>query len=53
MPSALNARVGRTRPVPSVTPIEPPPADGERTTQRRRPADRGSIIAVKSCGSRR
>ena len=48
MPTALNARVGRTRPVSNVAPIEPPLADGERTTQRRRPADRGSIIVIKS-----
>ena len=48
MPNALNARIGRIRPSPVlVYKIETPEAETERTV-RRRPADRGSLDAVKS-----
>ncbi len=49
MPNALNARIGRIRPSPVfVRPSETPEAEDERITVRRRPADRGSLDAVKS-----
>ena len=49
MPNALNARIGRIRPSPVFAYLsEIPEAETERTTARRRPADRGSLDAVQS-----
>jgi len=49
MPNALNARIGRIRPVPLfVCARDTPDAENERIAPRRRPADRGSLDAVRS-----
>ncbi|HZA94700.1 MAG TPA: hypothetical protein VE421_01085 [Burkholderiaceae bacterium] len=49
MPNTLNARIGRSTPSPAnLYAIETPQAEDERITLRRRPADRGSLVAIKS-----
>ena len=49
MPNTLNARIGRTRPSPALLCLaEATHAEGEQSTPRRRPADRGGLDAVKS-----
>ncbi len=53
MPKLLNARIGRTTPSPAFlcpveVQIEASREEDERITLRRRPADRGSLDAVKS-----
>jgi len=49
MPNTLNARIGRTTPSPAkLCAIETSEAEDERITLRRRPADRGSLVAIKT-----
>jgi hypothetical protein len=49
MPNTLNARIGRSTPSPAkLCAMQTPEAEDERITLRRRPADRGSFIAIKS-----